>query len=227
MAGRSPNGDAGDTAERILDVAERLVQTRGFNGFSYADIAGELGMTKAALHYHFAGKAELGEALVTRYAERFAAALAAVASRGDDGPTALRAYADLYRDVVREGRMCLCGMLAAEYQTLPEPMRTAVARFIDDNETWLTGVLRRGRADGTLAFEGPPADAARMIVGSFEGAMLLARPFGDVRRFETAANSLLSGLRSHPRQAGGQQEAGRQAGGRRAAPRRAATPRSG
>ena len=74
MAGRSPNGDAGDTAERILDVAERLVQTRGFNGFSYADIAGELGMTKAALHYHFAGKAELGEALVTRYAERFAAA---------------------------------------------------------------------------------------------------------------------------------------------------------
>src|SRR5450755_2672344 len=105
MAGRHHHGDT-DTPSQILDVAERLVQTRGFNGFSYADIAEELGMTKAALHYHFAGKAELGEALVTRYAERFAAALAEVASRGDDGPTALRAYADLYRDVVREGRMC-------------------------------------------------------------------------------------------------------------------------
>ena len=67
-----------NTATRILDVAERLVQTRGFNGFSYADIAAELGITKASLHYHFAGKAELGEALIVRYGERFADALAAI-----------------------------------------------------------------------------------------------------------------------------------------------------
>ena len=52
------------TAGRILDVAERLVQLRGFNGFSYADVAAELGITKASLHYHFPGKAELGEALI-------------------------------------------------------------------------------------------------------------------------------------------------------------------
>ena len=49
------------TAERILDVAEALVQSRGFNGFSYADVAEELQITKAGLHYHFPGKAELGE----------------------------------------------------------------------------------------------------------------------------------------------------------------------
>ena len=70
------------TAARILDVAEVLVQTRGFNGFSYADIAAEMNITKAALHYHFAGKAELGEALISRYAARFADALAAVDSAG-------------------------------------------------------------------------------------------------------------------------------------------------
>jgi TetR/AcrR family transcriptional regulator, transcriptional repressor for nem operon len=63
---------ATDTPSRILDVAERLVQERGFNGFSYADVAGELEVTKASLHYHFAGKAELGEALIGRYAARFA-----------------------------------------------------------------------------------------------------------------------------------------------------------
>ena len=57
-----------DTASRILDVAERLVQLSGFNGFSYADVAAELRITKASLHYHFAGKAELGEALIARYA---------------------------------------------------------------------------------------------------------------------------------------------------------------
>ena len=51
-----------DTPQRILDVAERLVQTRGFNGFSYADIADALKVTKASLHYHFRGKADLGAA---------------------------------------------------------------------------------------------------------------------------------------------------------------------
>src|SRR5580704_8764855 len=134
MAGRSPNGDAGDTAERILDVAERLVQTRGFNGFSYADIAGELGMTKPALHYHFAGKAELGEALITRYAQRFTEALAGIDANVNDAPAKLEAYANLYLNVLRDERMCLCGMLAAEYQTLPKPMTDTVIRFLCDNE---------------------------------------------------------------------------------------------
>ena len=60
MAAASARGDAG-TATRILDVAEGLVQARGFNGFSYADVASqEVGITKAALHYHFPGKADLG-----------------------------------------------------------------------------------------------------------------------------------------------------------------------
>src|SRR5215470_9366346 len=72
-------GTAGDsTTGRILDVAERLAQVRGFNGFSYADIAAEVGITKAALHYHFATKADLGEALIGRYAARFGEALAAI-----------------------------------------------------------------------------------------------------------------------------------------------------
>src|ERR1700694_3257471 len=53
---RRQSGDA-DTASKVLDVAERLVQVNGFNGFSYADASSELGITKAALHYHFARKA--------------------------------------------------------------------------------------------------------------------------------------------------------------------------
>ena len=71
---------ASDTRTEILDAAERLVQQRGFNAFSYADIARELGVTKASLHYHFAGKAELGRALIERYTERFGEALAAAAT---------------------------------------------------------------------------------------------------------------------------------------------------
>ncbi len=185
-----------DTATQILDVAERLVQVRGFNGFSYADVAAELKITKAALHYHFAGKAELGEALVARYAARFAEALSGVEERTAEASARLDAYAGLYLDVLRERRMCLCGMMAAEYETLPTPMQDAVVRFFDENERWLARVLEQGRKDGDLAFTGPPSETARMIVSGLEGAMLVARPFGDITRFQNATRHLLSGLQS-------------------------------
>jgi TetR/AcrR family transcriptional repressor of nem operon len=185
-----------DTAQRILDVSERLVQRRGFNGISYANVAAELSMTKASLHYHFPGKAELGEALIVRYAARFADALREIDRRVPDARGKLDAYAGLYADVLRGKRMCLCGILAAEYETLPAPMREATIRFFDDNVTWLTGVLLQGRSDETLTFDGPPGDAAQTILSGLEGAMLVSRPYGDLERFQSAAARLLASLTS-------------------------------
>src|SRR5450759_4513165 len=181
--GPSTSRRAADTRTRILDVAERLVQVRGFNGFSYADVAAELAITKASLHHHFPSKAGLGEALIARYAERFAHAL-----------VALDADTGLYADVLREGRMCLCGMLAAEYETLPTPIRGAVVAFLDDNEAWLERVLEQGRNDGSLRFSGSAGDTARSILSGLEGAMLVARSHGEVEGFQIGATLLLTGL---------------------------------
>ncbi len=194
MAPKRESTQTNDTAARILDIAERLVQVRGFNGFSYADVAAELDMTTAALHYHFPGKGELGRALIERYTERFVAALADIDERIAQAPAKLDAYAGLYADVLRGQRMCLCGMLAAEYQTLPDPMRAAVIAFIDANEAWVEKVLAHGRRAGTIAVAGRPADTARLIVSGLEGAMLVARPYGDITRFDTAAAGLLASL---------------------------------
>jgi TetR/AcrR family transcriptional regulator, transcriptional repressor for nem operon len=193
MAATRPRRKA-NTAQRILDVAERLVQSRGFNGFSYANVADELGITKASLHYHFPGKAELGEALIVRYAARFGDALEEIDSRVPDARAKLDAYAALYGDVLRGKRMCLCGILAAEYETLPKPMREAVLRFFDDNEVWLTGVLAKGHSEETLSFAGSPSDAAQTILSGLEGAMLVARPYGDIGRFDSAATRLLASV---------------------------------
>jgi len=185
--------DAG-TAERALDVAEKLVQTRGFNGFSYAHVAADLGITKASLHYHFPGKAELGEALISRYAERFASALARIDAERPTARGRLEAYVELYADVLVGQRMCLCGMLAAEYETLPPPMATAIIGFFDANQAWLTTVLESGRSDGTLSFTGDAEEAAQAVIGTLEGAMLIARPYRDLARFHAAARRLLDGL---------------------------------
>ena len=190
---------APDTQTRILDIAERLVQKRGFNGFSYADIAAELKITTASLHYHFAGKAELGRALVARYSERFFEALVAIEAHQKDAPARLAAYANLYAAVLREKRLCLCGMLAAEYDTLPKAMRESVLRFFDENELWLTRVLEDGRSAGSLDFSGRSEEAARAIVCGLEGAMLVARPYGDIVRFQSAAQQLIASITSQSR----------------------------
>jgi TetR/AcrR family transcriptional repressor of nem operon len=73
-------------------------------------------------------------------------------------------------------------------------MKEEMRHFFDENERWLTAVLEQGRASGTLRFTGPALDAARAIVGSLEGALMLARSYADVSRFETAADRLLAEL---------------------------------
>jgi TetR/AcrR family transcriptional repressor of nem operon len=179
------------TAARILDIAERLVQTRGFNGFSYADIAAELGITKASLHYHFATKAELGRTLVARYTDSFEGALQRISAEQPYAHERLRAYVKLYADVISDGRMCLCGMVAAEYGTLPAEMQSAIRLFFEFNENWLARVLEHGSQQGHLALRVAPRDMARMLVGALEGEMLVARTYGDTSRFEAAARLLL------------------------------------
>jgi len=197
MPRRRQRGNA-DTAVRILDSAERLVQSRGFNAFSYADIAAQLGITKASLHYHFPGKAELGLAIIVRYAARFAEALKQIDAVGGDALAKLDAYARIYADVLLEKRMCLCGMLAAEFDTLPDSMRAAVLRFFDDNEAWLTTVFEQGQAEGSVRLDGSAAETAQMLVGGLEGVLLIARPYGDLARFEAAATRLLASVASAP-----------------------------
>jgi len=191
MPKRAANGG---TSQRILDVAERLVQTRGFNGFSYADIAGALEVTKASLHYHFPTKAELGTRLIARYERAFLAALGEIDRTAGDAPEKLARYAKIYADVLRNNRMCLCGMLAAEYTTLPKPMKDEMRHFFDENERWLVAVLEEGRQSGTLKFSGSSLDVARALVGALEGAMMLARSYGEVARFEAVTGRLLTEL---------------------------------
>jgi TetR/AcrR family transcriptional regulator, transcriptional repressor for nem operon len=190
--------DAPATSTQILDVAERLAQTRGFNGFSYADVAQELGITKASLHYHFATKGELGRALIARYSRAFAATLSEIDASGDGAHAQLARYVQLYGDVLQNGRICLCGMFAAEYTTLPADMQRAFRAFFDANEVWLSRVLDAGRRAKSLTFQGTPSNAARVLIAALEGALLLARPYGDAARFAAAAEHLLRELAPAP-----------------------------
>ena len=196
---------AAGTAARILDIAERLVQSRGYNAFSYADVAHAVGIRKASLHYHFATKADLGQALVTRYRRAFLEALRGIEAREAAASERLREYVALYDAVLRRKRMCMCGMLATDAATLPRAMRESVSEFFDENVSWLARVLEQGRKRRELRFEGAAASMAAFFVSTLEGAMLIAHGSGHHDRFASAARRLLATVvpeRSRPRHSG-------------------------
>ena len=188
------NAPRAGTSERALDIAQGLVQTRGYNAFSYADIAAALRISKASLHYHFASKAVLGFSLIQRYEDNFKRALVAIDETCSTAPDRIRNYVAVYARVLADHRMCLCGMLAAEFETLPKPMQSALDHFFALNEIWLEGVLEQGRREGSLSFEGSACELAQFLVASLEGAMMLARSHGAEQRFHAAATRLLAEL---------------------------------
>jgi TetR/AcrR family transcriptional repressor of nem operon len=189
------------TAERIMDAAQQMVQTRGYNAFSYADISTRVGIRKASIHYYFPSKKDLGKELAARYRADFRSRLHQIDGRKRDSRSKLKDYAQLYLDSLRDDdRMCLCGMLASDIDTLPEEVRCEVIGFFADNEAWLAKVLGEGRKAGTLDFSGPAENEAQLLLAGFQGAMLVARSYGDGMRFRTIARKLLTrlGIKQQP-----------------------------
>jgi TetR/AcrR family transcriptional repressor of nem operon len=183
------------TADRILDVAETLVQTRGYEAFSYADIAGELSIRKASIHYHFRSKGELTRAVTARYRAAFSEKLSVLEGEYADPTRRLMRYLRLFQDALREGdHMCLCGMLASSQGTLPVGVQAEVNGFFADQTAWLGRILRDGRQAGEFRFEGKPEATAEALLAGLEGAMLVARVRRDVAHFARIALRLVGAL---------------------------------
>lgn len=177
-----------ETAERILTCAERNARRGGYNSFSFREIAAEIGIKSASVHYHFPTKEALAEAMVDRYGDRFLAAL----GPADDGAprAALDRYVAAYAEALKsEGLMCLCGLFGAEIAELPPPVAAGTRRFFAANLAWLDRVFARA---------GQPADQARrsgaQMIAALEGAMILARAMQDPALFDQATGDLAAGL---------------------------------
>lgn len=183
-----------DTREHILTSAQRLVQQRGFNGFSYADVAQEVGIRKASLHHHFASKTDLGLALIDTYTDQFGQELRRISVAQSDALDKLKAYATLYRGTLDQDRMCLCGMLSSEALTLDAALLPKLKQFFALNTDWLTEVLAAGKSSGTLFYEGSAADHARLILATLQGALMICRSTADTAAFDQTTALMLKDL---------------------------------
>jgi TetR/AcrR family transcriptional repressor of nem operon len=184
------------TAEDILDLAEGLIQSRGYSAFSYQDIADALGIRKASIHYHFPSKAQLGVAVVDRYAQRFSAALQAIAADEKRSSTArLDHYVKPYLEFSRTAdKVCLCGALAGEILALPDELRKRVEMFFEEHQAWLAEILATGLARKEFVFSVSPAKMARLVFGSLQGALLVKRTTGDASQLKDVILVLKSQL---------------------------------
>lgn len=175
--------DLNDTATKIIDVAQELVQIRGYNAFSYRDLSERIGIKTSSIHYYFPNKEDLGAAMMQRYRERAASALARIDAEEPQATRRLARFSALFDEILANGeRLCPWAMLATDYSTLPERVRAEVKAFYLLNESWLEKVLGAGREAGELAFPGSARAAAEALFAVLEGALVTARVFGDADR---------------------------------------------
>ena len=104
-------------------------------------------------------------------------------SAGSNASELLRRYVAVFRATLEtDGRMCLCGMLAAEVDSLPKAVQAEVERFVDANVSWLVAALRLGPTP--VAKPAKVRAKARAIFAALEGAMLVARGTHDLAAFD-------------------------------------------
>jgi TetR/AcrR family transcriptional repressor of nem operon len=180
--------------EKILTSAQRLVQQCGFNGFSYADIAAEVGIRKASLHHHFATKTDLTKALIDFYSSILETELTRISALPIQADEKLAAYIAIYRGTLKVGRMCMGGMLASEALTLDACLLPSLRRFFAINVDWLAEVLAEGKSQQTLFLNGTAINHARLLVSALQGALMMARATGDSDAFEQLTLLLIENL---------------------------------
>ena len=177
-----------DSATHILDIAERRMRQTGYNAVSYRDIAAEMGIKSASLHYHFPKKEDLGTALTQRYADNFSKALEEIAAREANPQARIKAFIDIYSfELKQRGLVCLCAVLGAETESLPDRVSHEIKSFFNQNIDWLT---QQYEALGKAV----PADHAKTVISSLSGAMILSASSHDNSIFDAATNSVLQTL---------------------------------
>jgi TetR/AcrR family transcriptional repressor of nem operon len=180
------SGMSMDTKEAILSAARMAAQAHGYGGLNFRDLAAEVGIKAASLHYHFPSKADLGAAVAKRYWQDTAAELEAMRSELPDAADCLRRYPMIFRRSLENGnRICLCSFMSAEYDDLPEAVKAEVENFANINVSWLSKTL----AAAGLTDLAKSEKRARAIFAAISGAQLLARSRADIALFDELVSS--------------------------------------
>ena len=165
-----------NTKERIVEIAEHLIMSRGYNGFSYKDISSELNVKNAAIHYHFPSKTDLGIAVVRNARSRVSKWHNMITNREISPVDMLNLYFKTNIDYLKsEEYVCLGGALETDFHTFPEDMQNEIKKYASELIQWMATLLVSGRDKNLLSFSGAAEDKAIFILSSVKGALQTAR----------------------------------------------------
>jgi TetR/AcrR family transcriptional repressor of nem operon len=175
------------TRERILEITEPMVLSRGFVGTSIDDILKATGLTKGAFFNHFASKAELARALVERYAHNdytlFEGFAAAADAQSDDPLEATMIFLRLFEEFLEALDEPLPGCVFAAYTYESQQFDPSIAEFIAESfRNW--SALYEDKFAAVLASRTPrmPVTArelAETMMAIVEGGLILSRVYCD------------------------------------------------
>lgn len=184
-----------NTREALLDIACELVQARGFNAFSFRDLAARAGIKSASVHYHFPTKGDLGRALVEHYQNKVASALADPPGVASTGAQRLQRLFHLFQQTLApQRRVCLCAPLLGEWSTLPPDVQAATRAYLEVMQEWVKKALIDGKQDGSVRVDGPPEAIARSMIAALQGALLAGAALGDAHWLSDAVTHWQSAL---------------------------------
>ena len=128
-----------DTRDKIIELAQEAIATRGYSAFSFRGLAADLGIKSASIHYHFPTKTHLGVEVARVYRNQLQQAFDSIAVTYESDPKkAIESLIAVYRYEARTSqRMTVCTMLGAEIKNLPVEIQTEMASFYALNIGWL------------------------------------------------------------------------------------------
>jgi TetR/AcrR family transcriptional repressor of nem operon len=173
------------TYEKLLDSARYLIQTRGYNGFSYADVAEQVQVKKASIHHHFPAKSDLAKAVVAQSRAQIVAQAQTLSGGTFDPREQLAMYTGYWERCIADASapFCVAGMLAAELSTLPDDLAAEVRAHFQAVSNWLEIVLTKGAQLGVFDLHLSARLEAETFMSTVYGAMLAARAYGDPKVF--------------------------------------------
>lgn len=182
-----------DNRERLEQAALDAVQRSGLKGLSFRVLAEEIGIKSSSVHYYFPEKSDLARTLIERYSEEFFSALEAIESKRWGLPRKLKAFIAIFEDVANNGKLCLCGMMAAEVEQLDAGNRQLLDQYFHDTERWLIHLFDSHPDD--LKTTVASSTLAKSLLCGLEGALLLDRVVGDNQRLKAHKDLFLSLLK--------------------------------
>lgn len=179
------------TRKKIVVIADQLIRNKGYNAFSYADIASTLNIKNAAIHYHFQSKADLGKAVITASREKFMNNTTIWSSFSSYDQVS--AFIDMYSNNSKNNCICFMGALGSSFNTLPQEMRQELTNAHDEITVWLINILQKGKTNDEMEFPLSAEEMSDLITSGMLASLILERVSKNAV-LESVKKTLLTGI---------------------------------